>query len=43
MTWNISEIIRWQPPIFRFTVIFYDVKTGRLIEVEKATEIGRAQ
>jgi len=43
MTWNISEIIRWQPTIFRFTVIFYDVKTGRLIEVEKATEIGRAK
>ena len=24
-------------------VIFYDVKTGKLIEVEKATEIGRAK
>lgn len=43
MTWNISEIIRWQRPIFRFTVIFYDVKTDKLIEVEKATEIGRAK
>ena len=43
MTWNTSEIIRWQRPIFRLTVIFYDVKTGRLIEVEKATEIGRAK
>ena len=43
MTWNTSEIIRWPRPVFRFTVIFYDVTTGRLIEVEKATEIGRAK